>query len=105
MNSLLCVFYALVFCHKYCCSYVTNLYSDNIKFCKNCKHFIPPKDNSLIENGNCALYTDVNLVSGEKHFRKASSVRVFNSECGKEARFYVEKRKYIRKTKNPTEQK
>jgi hypothetical protein len=44
-------------------------------------------------------------VSGEKHFRKASSVRVFNSECGKEARFYVEKRKYIRKTKNPTEQK
>lgn len=103
MNSLLCVFYALVFCHKYCCSYVTNLYSDNIKFCKNCKHFIPPVDNNInLEYGYCKLYTDVNLVSGEKYFRKASSVRVFNSECGKEARFYVEKRKYTRKQTNNT---
>jgi hypothetical protein len=41
-------------------------------------------------------------VSGEKYFRKASSVRVFNSECGKEARFYVEKRKYTRKQTNNT---
>jgi hypothetical protein len=81
--------------------YVTNIYSNNILFCKNCKNFIPPSDKSIpMEKGTCKLFTDINLVTGEKIYRSASSARVFNSDCGKEPRYYLEKRKYVRKPKN-----
>jgi len=86
-------------------SYVTNMYSNNILFCKNCKNFIPPIDtNTPLDRGTCKLFTDINLVTGEKIYRSASSARVFNSDCGKEPRYYLEKRKYIRKPKMKTNQ-
>ena len=84
--------------------YITNLYSDNIKICKNCKNFVPPKDTTIpLDRGTCKLFTDINLVTGEKIYKLASSARVFNSECGKIPKYYLEKRKYIRNPKKTNE--
>lgn len=64
------------------------------KFCKNCIHFIKPKDGNMLF-GKCKLYFDYDLVTGDKKTLFASINRL--TECGPEGQDFTPKKKYIRK--------
>lgn len=53
----------------------------SIRTCKTCKNFIKPKLFLDISNGQCKLYSNIDLVSGEIRYKTASNVRNYE-KCG-----------------------
>ena len=58
-------------------------YSLSPKFCKDCKFYIA-------NNGDCSLFSDEDLVTGVKTYEYASTVRLNDKKCGKEAVYFQE---------------
>jgi hypothetical protein len=51
------------------------------KLCKDCKHFIADKK-------ECALFGDMNLVTGDHNLKYASSARNNKDYCGEDAMYF-----------------
>ncbi len=47
------------------------------KLCKDCKHFLAPKDYTKYEYGQCAKFGNINLVDGKIEYQYAMMVRKF----------------------------
>ena len=69
-------------------SYSFNIIKNNIKLCKNCKHFI--KNNEYSEEfGKCKLFTkQMYLIDSNTPYYLASISRKYNNMCGKDGKFF-----------------
>ena len=66
---------------------MANITKNQIKFCKDCKHFIP---NSLFGYTlpMCKVIYEFNLVNGKKDFQFASVARLDEDACGVNAKLF-----------------
>ena len=53
------------------------------KLCKDCKHFRP-------NMRECSLFGDVDMVHGKHSYTYASTARLSETKCGKDAKMFVE---------------
>ena len=65
--------------------YLSNIHCLNppTRICNNCIHYIA-------NDKKCQLFSDTNIVTGEKTYDYASSVRNNETQCGYEAKTYSE---------------
>ena len=66
--------------------FITNIESNRIlprKLCKDCKYFIARKK-------ECALFGDIDLVSGKHDYNYAKTSRNNEDKCGENAKYFEE---------------
>jgi len=64
--------------------------------CIKCKHFIPYDlfcRSHLTEYGNCRLFYNFNVVTGQKSYKFASIARSTKTMCGTNATYFEDKNK------------
>lgn len=65
----------------------------SMRLCKDCKYFKPTSSDQLA-NGYCTHRNAITLISyhtGDVYYKMASEMRRKSKECGKSARFYIDK--------------
>jgi len=64
--------------------------------CINCKHFIPYNvfyRSHMAKYGNCRLFYNVDVVTGEKSYEFASIARSTKTMCGTNATYFEDRNK------------
>ena len=75
-----CIYYYIM------CSFLLFINTNSIlivpkKLCKDCKFFIANEK-------RCALFGEEDLVTGEKDYQYANVMRMYDSDCGKNAKYF-----------------